>query len=366
LVFQKEFSISLETLTLLFTLNFFIQLLVDFVTAKVADKLGYRVCIVAAHIFAVMGLVGLAVFPYLFEPFFGLVAAVILSAIGGGIIEVLVSPIVEACPTENKTAAMGLLHSFYCWGVVGVILLSTLYFNIAGLQNWRMLPCIWALIPALNAICFSLVPINRLTEKNEGMTSRELFSKRIFWIFVVLMLTAGASELSITQWSSAFAESGLGVSKTVGDIAGPCFIAVTQGLARVLYAKFGYKADLLKLIMMSAALCVAAYLITAFSPYPLLAFIGCGLCGFSVGILWPCVFSIASMKCPRGGTVMFAFLALAGDMGCSGGPTLVGMVAGAFGDNLSIGLACAVIFPIILIIFANLCKKHTDIVLEDQ
>lgn len=281
----------------------------------------------------------------------------VLSAIGGGITEVLISPIVEACPTDNKTAAMGLLHSFYCWGVVGVILLSTLFFTLAGQENWRMLPCIWALLPAANAVYFSFVPINQLTEENEGMTMRQLFSTKIFWILIVLMLAAGASEISINQWSSAFAESGLGVSKTVGDIAGPCFIAVTQGIARVLYAKHGHKTNLLTLISVSAALCIVSYLLAALSPYPALSFLGCGLCGFSVGVLWPCVFNIASMECPRGGTVMFALLALAGDAGGSGGPTLVGMIAGAFNDNLNIGLACAVIFPIILIIAATICRR---------
>ncbi len=360
LIFQREFNIPLERLTLLFTFNFLTQLVVDFITAKVADKIGYRTCLVAAHIFTATGLVGFGVFPHIFgDPFFGLVLSVIFNAIGGGIIEVLVTPIVEACPTENKTAETGVLHSFYCWGVVGVILLSTLFLNFAGQVNWRLLTCLWAVIPAANAVYFGFVPICQLNDECEGMSLRELFSHNIFWLLFLMMLTAGASELSINQWSSAFAESALGVSKTIGDIAGPCFIAITQGIARILYSKFGHKVDLLSLVIGSSALCVLSYLIVSLSPYPVLAFVGCGLCGLSVGILWPCVLNIAPMKLPRGGTAMFGFLAIAGDAGGSAGPTFVGMIAGAFGDNISVGLLCAVIFPILLITVTSLCKKAT-------
>lgn len=360
LTFQDSFSIPLEKITLLITLNFVTQLFVDFLSAKLVDKIGYRTCIVFAHVCDTLGLIGMAVLPHLMDPFTGLVIAIIFSAMGGGIIEVLISPIVEACPSDNKASAMSLLHSFYCWGSVAVILLSTLFFGIFGKENWPILCAIWALVPAFNTFYFTLVPITSLTEDNEPMSIRELFSTKIFWIFAVLMLCAGASELAMTQWASAFTESALGVSKAVGDLAGPCFFAVLMGSCRVLYAKFGEKLDLIKAVILSCCLCVFAYLVIVFSPWPILSLIGCGICGFSVGVLWPGVFSIAAEKCPKGATTMFAFLALAGDLGCSSGPTLVGFVAGAFNDNLKAGLLAAIIFPILMIIFARILKKTTN------
>ncbi len=358
ITFMDSFGITLQRITLLVTINFFVQLLVDLVSARFVDRIGYRRCIVAAHIFAAAGLIGMAVLPGLAsDPYIGLLAAVVLYAIGGGIIEVLISPIVEACPTDNKASVMSLLHSFYCWGTVAVIVLSTAFFTLFGRDCWRILPCLWAVLPLLNALYFCRVPIATLTGENEGMTIRELFTSGIFWLFVVLMVMAGASEQAMSQWASAFAESGLGVSKTFGDLAGPCLFSVLMGSSRVFYAKFSEKINLLSFIVGSCCLCVAAYLLAALSPSPVLSLVGCGLCGLSVGILWPGVFSLASARCPRGGTAMFAFLALAGDAGCGGGPTLVGMVSGAFGDNLKAGLLAAVAFPVILIICAVICRR---------
>lgn len=359
LTFQDSFDIPLEKITLLITLNFVTQLFVDFASAKFVDKIGYRTSIILAHVCCASGLIGMAVLPHLIPAYTGLIISVILYAIGGGIIEVLISPIVEACPSDNKASAMSLLHSFYCWGSVAVVLLSTLFLGGFGKQSWPILAIIWALVPIFNTIFFGFVPINSLADENEPMSIRELFSLKIFWIFAVLMLCAGASELAMTQWASAFTESALGVSKAVGDLAGPCFFAILMGTCRVLYAKFGEKLDLIKALTLSCCLCIFAYHLTVFSPLPILSLIGCGICGFSVGILWPGVFSIAAEKCPKGATTMFAFLALAGDLGCSSGPTLVGFVAGAFNDNLKTGLLAAVIFPMIMIIFAQILKRTT-------
>lgn len=359
LTFQDSFDIPLEKITLLITLNFVTQLFVDFASAKFVDKIGYRTSIILAHVCCASGLIGMAVLPHLIPAYTGLIISVILYAIGGGIIEVLISPIVEACPSDNKASAMSLLHSFYCWGSVAVVLLSTLFLGGFGKQSWPILAIIWALVPIFNTIFFGFVPINSLADENEPMSIRELFSLKVFWIFAVLMLCAGASELAMTQWASAFTESALGVSKAVGDLAGPCFFAILMGTCRVLYAKFGEKLDLIKALTLSCCLCIFAYLLTVFSPLPILSLIGCGICGFSVGILWPGVFSIAAEKCPKGATTMFAFLALAGDLGCSSGPTLVGFVAGAFNDNLKTGLLAAVIFPMIMIIFAQILKRTT-------
>lgn len=358
LIFQEVYRIPLEQITLLVTVNFCVQLSVDMLSTRFVDKIGYRPCIVAAHFFAAAGLAGLGVFPRLLpDPFVGLLAAVFLYAIGGGLIEVLVSPIVEACPTENKASVMSLLHSFYCWGSVGVILLSTLFLGAFGKGAWTVLALLWALLPLFNAFWFWRVPIARLTEEGEALPLGKLFSQKLFWIFAALMVAAGACELSMSQWASAFAESGLGVSKTVGDLAGPCFFAVLMGCARVVYAKVGHKLNLLNAQWMCGLLCVAAYLLAALSPVPVLALLGCGLCGFSVGILWPGTFSVAARYLPKGGTAMFALLALFGDLGCTGGPTLVGFVSGAFGGELKMGLLAAVVFPVFLILAVLVCKR---------
>ena len=232
--FNNEFDISLSQITFLITLNFVVQLLIDLLSAKFVDKIGYRVCIVAAHIFAALGLVSMVILPSLLpNAYAGLMISVMLYAVGGGLIEVLISPIVEACPSERKASQMSLLHSFYCWGSVGVILVSTVFFAFAGRENWRILSLVWAIIPIVNAVMFSQVPIARLTGENEGMSIRELFGRRVFWLFAVLMFCAGAAELAVSQWASAFAENGLKVSKAVGDLAGPCMFSILMGCARV-------------------------------------------------------------------------------------------------------------------------------------
>jgi MFS family permease len=350
LTFRKEWNISLDRITLLVTINFAVQLLVDFLSAKFIDKIGYRTSIVAAHIFAAAGLAGIGFLPGLFpDPYTGLLLAVILYAIGGGIIEVLISPIVEACPTEQKSAAMSLLHSFYCWGHVSVVIVSTVFFALAGIGNWKILACVWAILPLANAALFTQVPVAALVEEGNGMTMKELLKSGAFWVLALLMVCAGASEQGMSQWSSAFAESGLHVSKTIGDLSGPCFFAAMMGLSRVIYSGFSERIDLRRFMGASCVLCVAAYLLAAFAPHPALSLLGCGLCGLSVGILWPGTFSVAAASCPRGGTVMFALLALAGDLGCSGGPTLVGFVSNAAGGNLKTGLLSAIAFPIALI-----------------
>ncbi len=349
--FHEEFGISFSQITLITTLNFSTQLIIDLLSSKFVDKIGYRISIVAAHVFSALGLLGMAFLPNaLPNAYVGLLVSVIFYAVGGGLIEVLISPIVEACPSDDKASAMSLLHSFYCWGSVGVILLSTCFFAAFGREHWRILACLWALIPTVNAVCLTRVPIASLTEEGEGMKINELCKTKLFWVFAVLMLCAGASELSMSQWASAFAENGLKVSKAVGDLAGPCFFSALMGLARVFYAKFSEKINLASFIIFSSGLCITAYLITVLSPISVISLIGCALCGLSVGIMWPGVFSIASSKLPKGGTAMFALLALAGDMGCSSGPTIVGMVSGACSDNLKAGLACAVIFPVLMIV----------------
>lgn len=357
-IFNEQLGISYNKITLLITVNFFMQLFVDFVAARFVDKIGYKPCIVAAHLFCGTGLACMSIFPLIFENAFGaLIASVIIYAVGGGLIEVLISPIVEACPTDNKSGSMSLLHSFYCWGCVGVILLTTLFFAVFGKSNWQILPIMWSLFPFANAILFSQVPVLHLTEKGEGLSPKKLFNTKVFWLFVVLMLMAGATEQCLSQWASAFAESGLGVSKTVGDLLGPCMFCTLMGAARVVYAKVSEKIDVATALIISSFICVTSYAMAGFSSNAVVALLGCALCGIGSGILWPAVFSLASATIKNGGTVMFAYLALAGDLGCLSGPTVVGMVAGDAGDKLNVGFAVAMVFPAIMILGCVAYKK---------
>ena len=351
LTFQTQMGLSLEEITLLTTVNFSVQLLVDFLSVKAADRIGYRVCIVAAHLFSAAGLAAIAILPGLMESTYaGLIVAVTLYAIGGGLIEVLVSPIVEACPTEKKEAAMSLLHSFYCWGHVAVVLLSSAFFQLAGIGNWRVMACIWALLPLGNAVYFALVPIRPVVEERRRMPVRSLFGQKLFWLFLLMMLCAGASEQGMSQWASAFAQSGLGVNKAMGDLAGPCAFAVLMGTSRALYGKYSDRMPLRAVMTASAVLCIACYATAAMSGNVLLALAGCALCGFSVGIFWPGTFSTAVPALPGGGTAMFALLALAGDLGCTTGPTVVGLAAGAAGGRLAAGLGVGMIFPVLMLL----------------
>ncbi|MBE5807685.1 MAG: MFS transporter [Clostridiales bacterium] len=351
LTFRREFGIPLTQLALISSINFGIQLLVDLVSARVVDRIGYRTCMVAAHVSSCLGLAGMAFFPMLLpDRFAGLLIAVFFYAVGGGLCEVLVSPIAEACPTEDKAAQMSLVHSFYCWGVVGVILLSTLFFAAFGVANWRALAALWAIVPFLNMLNFLVVPINSVTGDAKGMTIRQLFGTRIFWLLAVLMVCSGASELGLAQWASAFTESALGVSKAVGDLAGPCVFAVLMGCARTFYAKRADKVDLTVFMLMSSLLCVGCYLLASLASLPVFGLLGCGLCGLSVGIMWPGTFSIASAQLPQGGTAMFALLALAGDLGGTAGPSVIGQVAGLNGGNLKAGVLAGIAFPVTMVV----------------
>jgi fucose permease len=352
LTFQTMYDIPLSKITLLITLNFSVQLITDLICPLFIDKIGYKISAALAHILSALGLILLAVLPSFFpDPSAGLYIAVIVYAVGGGLLEVLISPIVEASPTDNKEKAMSLLHSFYCWGHVGVVLISTLFFVLFGTRNWMYLSLFWALIPLANTFFFLKVPVNHIIAEGErGLTLKELFKTKAFWLFLVLMVCAGASEQGVSQWASVFAERGLGVSKTAGDLAGPTLFALMMGLSRLFYGKYGDKINLGRFMKLSIILCIGSYLLISLSPFPVLGFIGCALCGLSVGILWPGTFSSAAKAIKNGGTSMFAFLALAGDLGCGGGPTLVGLVSSATGGNLNTGILAGLAFPVLLLI----------------
>ncbi len=351
LTFTATYGVSLEMIALVPLVFYLTQLLVDLVATKLADIIGYRICVVVSQVVSAAGLILMAILPEILpNPFVGILICVVLYAIGSGLIEVLISPIVEACPFENKAGVMSLLHSFYCWGAVGVILGSTLFFAIFGTEYWQILTLIWAVVPLLNTFNFLSCPIERLVEDGEGMRIGQLFRLPLFWLMIVLMICAGASEATMAQWASAFTESALGVSKTVGDLAGPCLFAVFMGLARVFYGKKSDKLDLAKVMLGCGALCVVCYLLASLSPIPILGLVGCALCGLAVGIMWPGTLSISSQKCPKGGTAMFAFLALAGDLGAMVSPAMVGKVASTMGGDLKTGLLVATVFPAIMIL----------------
>jgi len=355
--FQDTYAISFSRIALLVTVNFCVQFLVDLLSAGFVDKIGYRTSIVAAQFLCALGLVLLTVLPGVIDPFAGILLAMVVYAVGGGIIEVLISPIMESCPTDNKEKAMSMLHSFYCWGHVAVVLISTGFFTLFGIANWRILSCLWAVIPIVNGLLFLRVPIAPLMPAGEkGMRIGQLFKNRVFWGLAIMMVCAGASEQAVSQWSSAFAEKGLGISKTLGDLAGPSTFALCMGSSRWIYGKFGDRLDIHKFMQGSTVLCVTAYLLIALSPWPAVSLVGCALCGFSVGIMWPGTFSKAAVALRTGGTAMFAVLALAGDLGCASGPTLAGVVSGIFQDNLKVGILTAVVFPVIMLVL--LLKKN--------
>ena len=358
LKFHKDFGISLGNIALISTVYFFMQLLIDIFCAKFVDRIGYRVSIVVSEICSAAGLIGLAFLPYILpNAFAGILISVTVYAMGCGLIEVLVSPIIEACPFDNKEATMSLLHSFYCWGAVGTIVISTLFFKIFGMDSWRWLSILWALIPAYNIYNFATCPIVPIVEDGQGMGIRQLGKKPFFWVSICLMVCAGASELSMAQWASAYAEAALGLSKTIGDLMGPCMFAVTMGISRIIFGKYGEKLDLMKFMLGSGTLCLICYLMASLSANPVIGLVGCTLCGFSVGIMWPGTISISSKKFPTGGTAMFALLAMAGDLGGSIGPAVVGRVTQYAGDSIRAGMGVGLIVPIVLIVMLIMMRK---------
>ena len=364
LKFHKDYSISLGNIALISTTFFFTQILVDLFCAKFVDRIGYRKSIVVSEICAAAGLTGLAFLPELFTNHFaGILVSVVIYAIGSGLIEVLCSPIIEACPFENKEATMSLLHSFYCWGSVGTILISTAFFALFGMDSWKWLAVLWALVPAVNIYNFATCPIVPIVDEGTGMGIRKLLKTPLFLVSIILMVCAGASELSMAQWASAYAEAALNLSKTAGDLAGPCMFAITMGISRVIYGKYGEKIKLTGFMIGSGALCVVAYLLASLSGNPVIGLIGCIICGFSVGIMWPGTLSISSKKFPLGGTAMFALLAMAGDLGGSIGPAIVGRVAQNAGDNIRVGMGVGLIFPAVLVvmtvIISNVGRKKS-------
>ena len=366
LTFHTTYGIPLSKITFLVTFNFALQMVIDFVSAGFIDRIGYRASAILAHVFAAAGFILLTILPEcMSDPFAGILISVLVYAVGGGLLEVLISPIVEACPTDNKETAMSMLHSFYCWGHVGVVLLSTIFFKVVGIENWRVMAIVWAVIPIINFFVFAKTPIATLVAEDEqGMSMRELFRNKTFWVLMVMMICSGASEQAVSQWASAFAEIGLGISKAAGDLAGPMMFAILMGGSRAFYGKYGDRINLDRFMIGSSILCIASYLLVSLTPSPIISLIGCAICGMSVGIMWPGTFSKAAVSLRNGGTAMFAMLALGGDLGCSGGPTLVGMVSNAMEGNLKTGIFAAMVFPAVMVLclVVWMRKKRSDVI----
>lgn len=361
LTFIETYNISFASVTSLIAISFTAQLLTDAFAAKFAHKFNVRATVVLAHILAIVGITGYAYMPRLFPSFVGLTVCTILSAIGAGLVEVMISPIVEACPTDGKSAAMSFLHSFYSWGQVAVIILSTVFFKLIGIEHWQILACLWAIIPAIGAIAFSVVPIYSLAgDAPEVQKSKQIKNskyKKLFAVFFILMFCSGAAEMALNQWASAFAEKGLNVSKATGDLLGPCAFAILMGLARIFHGKFSEKINLIKFILASSVLCTISYIIAALSPWPVFALVGCALCGLSVGIMWPGVYSLAAVNMPNISMRTYAVLALGGDIGCMLGPTVAGWFAGFFGDDLTPAFLLSCIYPVTMIIILLVFSK---------
>lgn len=359
MTFYRTYGINFADLALISLVFYVTQLAADFLCAKFVDRIGYRKSMIIAQIASGAGVAMLGFVPDMcVSPFAGILICAVIYAIGSGLIEVLCSPIIEACPFENKESMMSLLHSFYCWGALGTIVLSTVFFAVFTTAHWRILACLWAVIPLFNVWNFAVCPIEPIVEDGEGMSISQLLKTRVFWLFILLMICAGASEISMAQWVSAFAESALGVTKTTGDLLGASGFALFMGISRAIYGRYGNKVDLSNFMITSGILCLCSYLAAAFASMPLMGLAGCMLCGFSVGIMWPGSISISSSKLPKGGTALFALLALAGDLGGAAGPALVGNISQMMGENIQAGILAGTCFPVLLVISVIAVKRN--------
>lgn len=355
--FGNQYGLSLSKISSLIVICFCVQLFIDAFSSRFPGLFKPRPTVIAAQFVAALGIASLGFLPKILPPYPALVIAILLSGVGSGLVEVMVSPIVEACPTRRKSAYMCLLHSFYCWGHVAVVLFSTLYFSLVGVEKWEYLAYLWALVPLVDMILFCFVPLFSLENEQSVKQPRAYMKNKIFWLIFFMMLCGGAAEQAMSQWASEFAEKGLGVTKALGDLMGPCLFAVLMGTARVVYAKLSTKISLNKFMSASCILCILSYAIAALSGHPLLSLAGCALCGLSVGIMWPGNISAATALLPTSGISMFALLALGGDVGCLIGPALVGTVAESFGNNLRVSFLVSILFPALLLLALYLSAK---------
>jgi len=333
-IFKDSYGLDNGDIGIIVFVLFAIQLGVDLASTWFVDKFGFRRCAVIAHLSAAAGLLLLGLLPCVMEnKFIGILIAIVIGAVGSGIIEVIISPIVDLLPAESKASAMSLLHSFYCWGQVAVVALSTLLLALIGRDFWYVIPFIWMLIPVTDAVVFNFVPVPDTVPEEEKVSPKKFATSKIFILAAFLMFSSAMAELSMSQWASYFAEKGLGVNKLLGDLMGPCLFGVFMGAGRTLHGIYGGKTDLAKTLSSSSFVCFLGYILTVFSPIPVLSLLGCGITGLGVGLLWPGTLSLTSEKIPGGGTALFALLALFGDLGCSVGPWLTGIISDSVRDT---------------------------------
>lgn len=349
--FQDIYGIGYEKLGRLIVFNFITQMVTDILSPKIISLLGYRKTAVMCQLIAALGLTLAAVLPNVLpNAYIGIVLAVIVYAFASGLMEVIISPMIEMLPTSNKSGNMSLLHSFYCWGQAITTVGTTLLLSAFGYRGWTYIPLIWAIVPFINAFSFIRVPIVEPQPERKSDSFRVLFSDRRFRVFMLIMLCAGASEIAMAEWASVFAQNALGVSQIAGDLAGPCAFSLFMGLGRLLYAAFSEKISYRSTVIVLGLCCAVCYYIAAFASIPIFALAACALCGFTVSILWPGTISAGAVAFPRGDAVMFSVFAMCGDIGCCIGPWLLGVVAEHF--TLNIGFAVSSFFPLLMVALA--------------
>ena len=353
---QDVYGLGYEKLARLMVFNFATQIITDIVTPKITAKIGYKNTVVMCHFCAALGLALLGILPKLISPYIAIIVSIIIYAFGSGLIEVIVSPIIEMLPTENKSGNMSILHSFYCWGQAFTIIGTTLLLKIFGYSLWAFVPVIWAIIPFINMFFFMGVPIVEPPKEARRTGLRTLLKNKRFLIFMVMMLCAGATEIAMAEWASMFVQKGLGVSKVVGDLAGPCAFALFMGLGRMWYAFVSAKVDFRKTLIVLSSVCFICYIAVALSNIPWISLVFCAICGFTVSITWPGIYSAGAKEFKEGSSVMFSVFAMCGDTGCCLGPWVLGIVADNFG--LKMGFGVNSVFAVILIIACILLGKN--------
>ena len=355
IAFQDVYALSYEKLARLIVFNFVTQMITDLITPKIVNVIGYKKASVLAHFCASLGLVMLSVLPSLMSPYLAIIISIIVYAFGSGLIEVIISPIIENLPTDNKKSNMAFLHSFYCWGQAFTIIVTTILIFVFGYRRWNFIPLIWAIVPFLNMFFFMRVPVIEPTSETKKATFSVLFKSSKFRCFMVMMFCAGACEIAMAEWASIFAQQALGISKVIGDLLGPCAFAIFMGLGRIWYAKVAEKVSFRKTLIYMSMACFLCYIVVAFCKIPFVSLMCCALCGFTVSLSWPGLYSAGAKKFPEGASVMYSVFAMCGDTGCCLGPWVLGIVADSLG--LNIGFAAASVFPIIMIVTATMSLK---------
>lgn len=356
IVFQDIYGLGYEKLARLIAVNFITQIITDFLTPKIVNKIGYRKAIILCQAAATTGLLMLGILPrFVSNVYPVIIFSIIVYAFGSGLIEVLFSPVIEHLPIDNKSGNMSLLHSFYCWGQAFTIIVTTALVSFFGYKGWANIPLVWAVLPFIDMLLFIKAPIVEPKEDEKEQGFKELFKNRKFKLYMLMMLCAGASEIAMAEWASMFAQQSLGVSKVIGDLTGPCLFAIFMGLGRIWYAAVSNKISFTKAIIVLNSICAVCYLGVAFCKISVLALVFCAVCGFTVSISWPGIYSLGAETFPKGNAVMYSTFALCGDMGCCLGPWVLGFVAEFFGLNA--GFAVATVFPITMVATALLVNK---------